>query len=633
MDVQTIPQMLRQVFLTYPKYVAQYYKNENKDILPITYEELYNRVLTFASGLMSNDIRRGEKIGVIMDNRPEWMVCVLGLQTAGCLDVPRGTDSTVPELVHILSLTECRVVIAETKRALDKIIQAAEECPHLQTIITINPTEKLPETNLKIISYDDIMKTGAADFEKNAPDKEILKGNREDVSTIIFTSGTTGLPKGVMLRHKNFLAQLPELAKIILIRPGATGLFVLPIWHSFERECELLCISRGTALFYSAPLASVLMPDLQKVDPIVFPTVPRIWEAIYDAIYKLMKKQGGMRYRIFKMAVAVSTTWKRQQLKLMGRWIQVKKSEQFTQPLLALLPTIFLAPLNLLFDALVFRKIRVKMGKTFKYCGGVSGGAALPYNIDMFFAACNIPVVEGYGMTETAPVIACRDMKRPVFGTVGKPLACLTVKIVDDYGNEVPQGEEGEIWVKGDTVMAGYYRNEAETKATMTDDGWFKTGDIGLMTIHGELVLRGRLKDTIVLRGGENIEPVPIEMKLQESQLIQTAVVVGQDMRNLGALILVDDVTLKQWLAEQGITYSNFEDVLKTPAVQNLYATEIRTLVSAKNGFKSFEVVGKFHLLAKKFEKGVELSVKEEVMRKKIDTLYENEIASMFAEK
>lgn len=631
MEVKTVPQILRATFLKYPKFVALYYKDKNKNFQPITYEQLYDRVLTFASGLMSNGCKRGDKIGVIMDNRPEWMICTLGALTAGMVDVPRGTDSTVSDLEHILSLAECKIAIAETQNAFNKIVQAKDACPLLETVIAVNDFEPPADTKgLKVWFYRDIMELGKKDFEKNTPDKEILKGESDDLSTIIFTSGTTGLPKGVMLIHKNFIAQLPELAKLILVAPGRSSISVLPIWHSFERECEFLLLHNACSIYYSAPIASILLPDLTKANPYIFQSVPRVWEAVYDAIFKMMKKKGGISYKIFTAAVSIGVFWKEQQIKLSGRWYKLKKHERITQPLGAFLPVVFLYPLYLLSDLLVFRNIRKKFGKNFKYAGGVSGGAALPYNVDIFFAAARIRLCEGYGITETAPVIACRDMHRPVFGTVGKPLACLTVKITDKDGNELPQGEEGEIRVKGDSVMKGYYKDDAKNAEAFTDDGWFKTGDIGLLTIDGELVLRGRVKDTIVLRGGENIEPVPIELKLQESQFIQTAVVVGQDQRNLAALIVVDDVSLKQWLKEQNITYTDFDAVLLTDEVQNLYAEEIRNLISAKNGFKLFEIIGKFKLLSKRFEVGVELSIKTEVMRNKIPVLYEKELQELF---
>lgn len=631
MKLETIPQVLRNTVQKYPKYVAQYYKDENKNFVPITYEELYTRTLNFASGLMSIGCNPGDKIGIIMDNRPEWLVCTIGALSARLVDVPRGTDSTVGDLEYILSLAGCKIVIAETENALKKILEAKAKCPLLEKIIIVNQLNSLPDTNgLEFLYYDALIELGKKDFEKNAPEEELSKGNEEDLSTIIFTSGTTGLPKGVMLTQRNFVVQFPELKKIILLKPGMTAISALPVWHSFEREVEFFVLSNAGSLCYSSPIASVLMPDIQKVNPYLFPSVPRVWEAVYDAIFKMMKKEGGIKYKIFQFAVAVGTFWKEQELKLKGQWFKLKKRERITQPILAFLPTVFLFPLYTLADLLVFKKIRSKLGTNFKYGGGVSGGAALPRNIDMFFAAAKILLVEGYGLTETAPIIACRDMNKPIFGTVGKPLGCLKAKIADEDGNELPAGEEGEIWIKGKTVMAGYYKNEQLTKSAITEDGWFKTGDLGLMTIDGDLVLRGRVKDTIVLRGGENIEPVPIELRLQESMFISTAVVVGQDERSLGALLVVDEVSLTQWLKENKISYTNLEEALLLPEVQNLYATEIRSLVSVKTGFKIFETIAQFKLLHKKFEVGKELSIKMEVRRNKISQLYEKEIKELF---
>lgn len=631
MKVETIPQMLRNTVQKHPKYTAQCYKDEKKNFIPITYEELYAKTLNFASGLMTVGCKPGDKIGIIMGNRPEWFVCAIGAAAARLVDVPRGTDSTVGDLEYILSLADCKIVIAETETALDKILQVKAKCPLLKKIIIVNRLDSLPKTDdIEFFYYEDLLELGKKDFEKNAPEEELLKGKGEDLATIIFTSGTTGLPKGVMLTQKNFVAQFPELKKIILLEPGRTAISVLPIWHSFAREVEFFVLSDAGCLYYSSPIASILMPDIQKSNPYLFPSVPRVWEAVYDAIFKMMKKEGGIKYKIFQFAVAVGTFWKEQELKLKGQWLKLKKSEKITQPLFAFLPTVLLFPLYALADLLVFKKIRSKLGTNFKYGGGVSGGAALPHNIDMFFAAAKIMLVEGYGLTETAPIIACRDMNKPIFGTVGKPLACLKAKIMDENGNELPAGQEGEIWIKGETVMAGYYKNEQATKAAITEDGWFKTGDLGLMTIEGDLVLRGRVKDTIVLLGGENIEPVPIELKLQESMFISTAVVVGQDERNLGALLVVDEVSLTQWLKENKINYTNLEAALVLPEVQNLYASEIRNLISTKTGFKIFEKIAQFKLLHRKFEVGKELSIKMEIRRNKISQFYEKEIKELF---
>ena len=246
--------------------------------------------------------------------------------------------------------------------------------------------------------------------------------------------------------------------------------------------------------------------------------------------------------------------------------------------------------------------------------------------------AIGIKIVEGYGLTETAPVISVRPIAAPVFRTVGSPIRGVKVRIVDDEGYILPRCKLGSIQVKGGTVMRGYYKSPELTEKVMTGDGWFDTGDLGMLTIHDEIVIKGRKKDTIVLRGGENIEPLPIEMKLAESRYISNAIAVGQDQRYLGALILVDGDEVKNYAAENGIQYDTYENLLKSDDIQRLFETEVNNLISSKTGFKMYERVNKFVLITKPFEVGVELSAKQEIMRFRIGEIYKTEIASMFKE-
>ena len=255
---------------------------------------------------------------------------------------------------------------------------------------------------------------------------------------------------------------------------------------------------------------------------------------------------------------------------------------------------------------LVFSKVRAKMGTKFR--AGVSGGGALPPSIDEFFWAAGVKIVEGYGLTETSPIVAVRPVDNPTFGTVGSPIRGVEVRIVDEDGNDVPQGTKGVVLVRGATVMQGYYKKPDLTAKAIDKDGWFNTGDIGLLTIDNQLILRGRMKDTIVLRGGENVEPLPIEMKMCESRYISQTIVVGQDERMLTALIITKKEIIK------------------------LIESEVQSLVSGKNGFKSFERIAKFTLLEKPFEVGVELSAKQEIMRYKITEIYEKQIKAMYVE-
>ena len=254
----------------------------------------------------------------------------------------------------------------------------------------------------------------------------------------------------------------------------------------------------------------------------------------------------------------------------------------------------------------------------------------MPPNIDNFFWAVGINVVEGYGLTETAPVVAVRPMAHPIFGTIGKPLSCCEVKIVDDSGKETRPGVKGTVMIRGGNVMKGYYRKPELTANVLSSDGWFDSGDLGIKTLSGEIILRGRKKDTIVLRGGENIEPSPIEMKINESHFVAQSVVLGQDQRYLGALIVVNKDMLHGWAAENALEGLSFKELLENVQVRKLYEKEISDLISPKNGFKLFERINRFMLLEKPFETGIELSAKQEIMRYKLDTFYKKEIKQLF---
>lgn len=277
---------------------------------------------------------------------------------------------------------------------------------------------------------------------------------------------------------------------------------------------------------------------------------------------------------------------------------------------------------------LIFRKIRAKFGKNFR--AGVSGGGALPPNVDEFFWGVGVNIVEGYGITEAAPVVSVRHIPRPVFGTIGEPLDCLQAKILGENGEELPVGKKGVLYIKGTSIMSGYYNSPEKTREAMDAEGWFNTGDLALRTITGELIIRGRKKNTIVLRGGENIEPAPIEMKLQQSPYINLAVVLGQDQKYLGALIVVDSDSVLSFAKNNGIASDDVEQIIKDDKVKKMYEKIVAELVSHHTGFKMYERINKICLLAKEFKVGRELSAKQDIMRYKIEDLYKKEIASLF---
>jgi len=295
---------------------------------------------------------------------------------------------------------------------------------------------------------------------------------------------------------------------------------------------------------------------------------------------------------------------------------------------LGFFPWLLLLPLEGFLRAVVFKRIKKEFGGRFK--AGISGGGSLPAKVDLFFNSIGIRLQEGYGLTETAPLLTVRQYKRSRRGTIGQLLPNTEVRIIDGRGKILPPGRNGIIFVKGSQVMKGYYQKPAVTAAVLSEDGWFNTGDIGMLTYDNELRITGRAKDTIVLRGGENVEPVPIECKLRESPYIQQCMVVGQDQKSLAALIVPWQQTIMDFAEENSIPVVDYELLLQQPEINEVISSEISERVNPKTGFKPYERIYKFILLSKPFGPGKELSGKGELLRHNITALYAKEIHKLF---
>ena len=635
---KTLPQMIYKKSQDFPELNIQFSKNTEGTFLPTTYKDFVNTMLDFSAGLLSIGEKEYSNIGLICDNRKEWLVCSMGIMATKSRDIPRGSEATVKDLSYILSFAECKTVVTENKILFNRILECKNELPALQNIIIINPSNidlsNPKATGLNIFSYDEILSKGN-NFRQNNPNKieEImLSGTEDDSATIIFTSGTTGTPKGVELTHKNFLCQVEDISKRLPLKQGNKALCMLPVWHVYERELEYFLLYVGVALCYSKPAISMLLADMKKVSPQFMATVPRIWDGIYNAINKNIKstkKGAGIFFTIFTWA---ATSLKSLRNIIYNRCKYFRKRTVFYHVFSKFLyiPVIFLYPLKWLGDMFYFQRVRNMLGGKFQI--GMSGGGSLPLKLDKFFNSIGIRLVEGYGLTETAPICCIRNAKRPILGTIGKIMPYCQAKVVHRNGIECKPGEKGVLYIKGPNVMKGYYKQPELTAEVISEGEWFNTGDLVIKTYNGEIIVKGRQKDTIVLRSGENVEPLPIEDKLSESIYISQAVVVGQDENCLGALIIPDLDNICQYAKQQNINFSDKKQLLKDEEIKKLIYKEMERLINTKNGFKPFEKIGKFVFLDKPFEVGVELSPKQGIIRYKINELYKAKISLMYAD-
>jgi long-chain acyl-CoA synthetase len=632
---ETLPLMLRSRVRELPEILIQYSKDPAGWFTTKSYHQFYNEVRWVAAGLLELGVKRGDLVGIISDNRQEWLAADFGILSIGAADVPRGCDSTLQELTYILMLTGCAVSFAENRKQAARILSCKEELPNLNTIITFETADA--ETlaagereGVKIRSYTELLESGKnrRAARPDEVDAEMDKGTRDDLATVIFTSGTTGEPKGVMLTHGAFLSQLPPFRFVFETKPGDIWLSVLPVWHVFERAIEYIILYYHNGIAYSKPISSVLMADFANIKPHWMVSVPRVWEAIMDGIYRNVRQTGRLRRFFFNFFVSFGLMYTYFKDLTFGLLPNFHGRIRALDAALGFFPWLLLMPVEGLARLIVFRRLRLRLGGRFK--AGISGGGALPARVDHFFNALGIRLQNGYGLTETSPIVSVRQYRKSRRGTIGQLLGDVEVKILDKNGAVLPPGRHGVLYVRGSRVMKGYYKKPEMTAAVLGEDGWLNTGDLVMMTRDNELRITGRVKDTIVLRGGENVEPVPIESKLKESPRIAQCMVVGQDQKYLAALIVPVQDAVMAFAEENNIPIVDWELLLQQPEIIELLANDVSDLVGPETGFKPFERIYKFKLLPGPFQAGTEVSAKGEPLRRKINANYAREIQALF---
>lgn len=634
-DQDTVSQRLLRVADAHRDAVAVLSKDAGDTFQPASYRELRSEIAAVAAGLAAHGVARGDHVGLICDTRKEWLLVDQALLGLGAVDVPRGSDSTGDEIAYILDHADCKTTCVENAAQLAKLTGIKERLPQLGSAIVLDAAEltaanraAAKSRGLQVVTLDDLIRSGGGEQAEALFRAEAAQGKPDDVATIIYTSGTTGEPKGVMLTHANFIYQIDAIPDSVPIGRGDMLLSVLPVWHSYERIIEYAALFSGAGIAYSKPIREVMLADLVAANPTFFPTVPRIWEGVRAGVYRNVEAEGGVKAALFKFFIAVGAAHSGLQRRLLGRMPCFTVRPRALDVLAAALPLALLTPLALLGKVLVFSKITARLGTRFK--AGISGAGALPGYVDDFFAAAGILVLEGYGLTEAAPVVSVRKLDHPVSGTVGPPLTGTEVKVIKEEGASALPGERGVIHVRGPQVMKGYYKRPGDTAAVLSADGWLDTGDIGTLTVNGEIQITGRAKDTIVLLGGENVEPEPIEDLVRQSDYIDHVMVVGQDQRFLGALVVPNAEAAAAYAAEHGGSGGDLAALAASPEVQRLIQNEVQSRVNARNGFKSFERIARIALLDQPFAVGEQLTHTLKMRRHVISAQYEQRIAGLF---
>jgi long-chain acyl-CoA synthetase len=602
----------------------------SKPEVKLTYAQLYQKLQQFAAGLQALGVSPDDKISLIADNSPRWFIADQGSMLAGAANAVRSSQADKNELAYILRDSDSSTLIVENLKTLQKIRAFCDEIP-LQLIILLSDEQPNTEDAIKTLNYNQLMELGA----KNS--LQPINKTRKDLATLIYTSGTTGQPKGAMLTHGNLLHQVRAIGAVIQPKIGDRALSILPSWHSYERSGEYFLLSQGCTLIYTN--IRNFKTDLKELKPEHMVGVPRLWDSLYEGIQKQLRSQSPTQQKIVAFFFNISESFilsRRIAENMSLDHFDASASERF----IARLKATLLAPLHSLGDKLVYQKIRDGLGGKIETL--VSGGGSLAKHLDDFYEIINVPVLVGYGLTETSPVTNARTHSHNLRGASGQPLPETEISIVDpDTRQPVPQGKRGLVLIRGPQVMQGYYKKPEATAKAIDSQGWFDSGDLGLITPMNDLVITGRAKDTIVLNNGENIEPQPIEDACIRSPYIDQMMLVGQDQKALGALIVPNLDALQTWGKNQQLTLTfPSEDAsretivnsdLYQKPVQDLFKQELKREVKNRPGYRPDDQIKAFEIILEPFsvENGM-MTQTLKVKRPVVTERYQGMIDGMF---
>ena len=562
---------------------------------PITYREMGDAVRTIARGLLALGVQPGDRVGIFAENRPEWALVDFAILAVGGICVPIYATNVQHQAAYLVEETDMTVLFTGSQSNYDKAVALAVDAPALQHIIAFDDPTTLSGENSRHLS--DLMALGADPATDGEIDARLSAASPDDLATIVYTSGTTGEPKGVMLTHANIFHQLKALDGHFHVGPGDRSICLLPLSHVYERSWSYYIFHTGATNYYlSSP--KEIVAALADVRPTVMVSVPRLYEKIYAAAIHGLSQGSGVKKKLFYWAIDVGK-----------RYRYAIKDGRSPGPALALQ--------HKLADRLVLRKVRAVVGGPKNFFS--AGGAPLSKSIEEFFFAAGLLVCEGYGLTETSPMVTFNSPQAFKFGTVGKPILDCEVKIDDT----------GEILIKSPSLSQGYYRKPEATAAAFRD-GWFHSGDVGEFDAEGFLRITDRIKDLIITSGGSNVAPQKIETVYAKDHFIEQFIVIGDRRKFISALIVPNFEALSVHARTQGIDYQSYDELVGHPAIQTFYRQRVDNL---SQELTPYERVKAFTLLpAPLAQETGELTPSLKVKRRVVAEKYATRIEAMYPE-